>query len=143
MAQKYNPPRQGPIGQIFDVACLLVMVFAVLFVPVWLKIAVPSRIRVLPEGVQMQEITKEDGSPGQAWTGLTWEAIGQNATMQEQWGALGFSLEDAANIVTQPFDYTLDVGGIAMTAIVIVGYFVFVLTLSRREYKDVIAEKFE
>jgi hypothetical protein len=143
MAQKYNPPQQRKIGQIFDVLCLLVMVFLVLFVPVWAKIAVPSRIRVLPEGVQMQEITKEDGSPGQAWTGLTWEAIGQNPAMQAQWQALGYDLESAADIVTQPFDYTFDVGGITITGVVILGYFVFVLFLSTREYKEVIAEKFE
>lgn len=143
MAQKYIPPRQKKVGQIFDVACLLLMVFAVLFVPVWLKIAVPSRVRVLPETVQLAEGTDADGNPTQTWTGLTWEAIGQNATMQERWQALGYSVEGAADIVTQPFDYTLDIGGIAMTAVVILGYFVFVLVLSKREYKDVIAEKFE
>ncbi|HWA45131.1 MAG TPA: hypothetical protein VHA10_18060 [Hypericibacter adhaerens] len=143
MAQKYNPPRQGKAGQIFDVLCLLVMVFAVLFVPVWAKIAVPSRVRVLPEGVQMQEATDADGNVTQTWTGLTWEAIKQNETMQAQWQALGYSLEGAADIVTQPFDYTLDVGGIVATGVVIFGYFVFVLVLSKREYKDVIAEKFE
>jgi hypothetical protein len=143
MAKRYTPPQQSKFGQFFDVICLLVMVFLVLFVPVWAKIAVPSRIRVLPEGVQMQEITNADGTVTQSWTGLTWEAIGQNATMQERWQALGFSLEGAADIITQPFDYTIDIGGIVITAIVILGYFVFVLTLSRREYKDVIAEKFE
>jgi hypothetical protein len=143
MAKKYDPPRQGKFGQIFDVICLLVMVFAVLWVPLWAKIAVPSRVRVLPEGVQMQEITNADGTPGQTWTGLTWESIGQNATMQERWQALGYTLEGVADIVTQRFDYTLDVGGIAITAIVIVGYFAFVLILSRREYRDVIAEKFD
>jgi hypothetical protein len=143
MAQKYNPPTQGKFGQIFDVVCLLLMVFAVLWVPLWAKIAVPSRVRVMPEGVQMQEITNADGTSGQAWTGLTWEAIGQNATMQERWEALGYTLEGVADIVTQPFDYTLDVGGIAITGIVILGYFAFVLVLSGREYKDVIAEKFE
>jgi hypothetical protein len=143
MAQKYNPPIQDRSGQIIDVVCLLLMVFAVLFVPVWLEIAVPSRIRVLPEGVQLTEAADADGNVTQTWTGLTWEAIGQNPTMQERWGALGFSLEDAANIITQPFDYTLDIGGIAMTGVVIIGYFVFVLVLSRREYKEVIAEKFE
>ena len=42
MAQRYMPPTQGRGGQIFDVLCLLIMVFAVLFVPVWLNIAVPS-----------------------------------------------------------------------------------------------------
>jgi ABC-type Fe3+ transport system permease subunit len=143
MAQKYIPPTQGRTGQIFDVVCLLVMVFLVLFLPVWLNIAVPSRVRVLPQGVQLTEAADADGNVTQTWTGLTWEAIGQNPTMQERWQALGYSLEGTADIVTQPFDYTIDIGGIAITGIVILGYFLFVLVMSKREYKDVIAEKFE
>jgi ABC-type Fe3+ transport system permease subunit len=129
MAQKYIPPTQGRTGQIFDVVCLLVMVFLVLFLPVWLNIAVPSRVRVLPQGVQLTEAADADGNVTQTWTGLTWEAIGQNPTMQERWQALGYSLEGAADI--------------AITGIVILGYFLFVLVMSKREYKDVIAEKFE
>jgi hypothetical protein len=142
MAQRYIPPTQSTAGQVFDVFCLLLMVFAVLFLPVWLDIAVPSRTRVLPEGVQLQETTDADGNVTQTWTGLTWQAIGQNATMQERWEALGYSLEGVADIVTQPFDYTIDIGGIAITGIVILGYFGFMLVMSEKEYKEVIAEKF-
>lgn len=143
MAQRYNPPTQSIAGQIFDVICLLVMVFAVLFLPIWLDIAVPSRARVLPAGVELQETANADGTVSQTWTGLSWEAIGQNATMKERWEALGYNLEGVADIVTQPFDYTIDTAGIVITGVVILGYFVFLLAMSKKEYKEVIAERFE
>ena len=51
MAQRYNPPKQSIPGQLFDVAFLLALVFLALFVPLWLQIAVPSRVEKLPAGV--------------------------------------------------------------------------------------------
>ena len=51
MAKTYVPPKQSVAGQLFDVAFLLALVFAALFLPLWLKIAVPSRVEKLPEGV--------------------------------------------------------------------------------------------
>ena len=39
--------------------------------------------------------------------------------------------------------YELDLLGIALTAVVIVGYFAFLLIVSEKEYKQVIAEKFD
>ena len=48
-----------------------------------------------------------------------------------------------ADIVTQRFNYELDLLGIALTAVVIVGYFAFLLIVSEKEYKQVIAEKFD
>jgi hypothetical protein len=143
MATRYAPPKQGFVGQLFDIVILLVLVFGTLFLPIWLEIAVPSRVRVMPEGVTLEEQAGADGAVTQVWSGLSWEAIGQNPTMQAQWEKLGYSLEGVADIVTQPFDYTLDFVGIAITAIVLLGYFVIVVLLSRKEYREVIAEKFE
>ena len=51
MAKIYIPQKQSVAGQLFDVAFLLALVFAALFLPLWLKIAVPSRVEKLPEGV--------------------------------------------------------------------------------------------
>ena len=42
MAQRYNPPKQS---------IPLALVFLALFVPLWLQIAVPSRVEKLPAGV--------------------------------------------------------------------------------------------
>jgi hypothetical protein len=139
MVQRYVPPKQSIIGQLFDVSCLLALVFGALFVPIWLKIAVPSRVEKLPEGVTYQ--TAADGT--KTWSGLSWQKLGQNPTMQAQWGKLGYTKEQAADIITQPFEYDVDVEGIGLTAIVIVGYFMFMLFMSNKEYKQVIAEKFD
>jgi hypothetical protein len=136
--QRYLPPKQSVGGQLFDVAFLLALVFGALFLPIWLKIAVPSRVEKLPAGVTYK--AKADGT--KTWTGLSWEKLGQNATMQAQWVKLGYTKETAADIITMPFDYEIDVAGVGGTAIVIIGYFVFMLTFSEREYKQVIAEKF-
>ncbi|HZT19116.1 MAG TPA: hypothetical protein VFA23_06900 [Dongiaceae bacterium] len=139
MAEKYQPPQQSITGQLFDVAFLLALVFCALFLPIWLKIAVPSRVEKLPEGVSYQ--TAADGT--RSWSGLTWEKLGQNPTMQAQWEKLGYTKESAAEIITQPFDYTIDVAGFVVTLVVVVGYFIFMLRLSEKEYRQVIAEKFD
>jgi predicted PurR-regulated permease PerM len=139
MVMRYEPPKQSIGGQFFDVIFLLALVFGALFLPIWLKIAVPSRVEKLPDGVTYQAAA--DGT--KTWTGLTWEKLGQNPTMQAQWEKLGYTKESAADIITQPFDYTIDTVGVVVTAVVIVGYFIFMLVLSEKEYKQVIAEKFD
>ena len=139
MAAIYIPPKQSIAGQLFDVAFLLVLVFATLFLPLWLGIAVPSRVEKLPEGV-----TYTVGADGaKAWEGLSWEKLGQNPTMQAQWEKLGYTVESAADIITQTFDYTIDTLGLVITGLVMVGFFVFLVVMSDREYKQVIAEKFD
>jgi predicted PurR-regulated permease PerM len=139
MARKYVAPKQSVASQLFDVGSLLALVFCALFLPIWLKIAVPSRVEKLPPSVTY--IMQTDGS--KKWSGLTWEKLGQNPTMQQQWKKLGYSKEQAADIITQPFKYDVDVAGVGMTALVVVGYFIFMLVMSDKEYKEVIAEKFD
>ena len=63
--------------------------------------------------------------------------------MQAQWQKLGYTKESAADIITQPFDYDIDAAGVAITALVILGYFVFLLLMSGRGIQQVIAEKFD
>jgi len=137
--QIYQPPLQSVPGQWIDVIVLLVLIFLALFVPVWAKIAVPARVEKLPAGVSYT--AAEDGA--KTWTGLTWEALGQNPTMQQQWEKLGYTVESAADIITQPFDYTIQWGGLIGMILLIGGYYVFLLWHSEKEYKQVIAEKFD
>lgn len=139
MTTPYEPPKQSVAGQLFDVSFLLALVFAALFLPIWLGIATPSRVEKLPAGVTS---TLDADKTTKHWTGLTWEALGQNPTMQQQWEKLGYTKEMAADVITQPFDYTIDIEGLIITALVIFGYFAFLLVMSAKEYKQVIAEKF-
>ena len=135
----YTPPKQSIPGQLFDVGFLLALVFGALFLPIWLGIAVPSRVEKLPDGVTYTKAA--DGM--KTWQGLTWEKLGQNPTMQAQWTKLGYTKETAAEIITQPFDYTIDVADVAITAGVILAYFLFLMFMSDKEYRQVIAEKFD
>ena len=92
-------------------------------------IAVPSRVEKLPEGVTYTMAA--DGTTKQ-WAGLSWEKLGQNPTMQAQWAKLGYTLESAADIITQPFDYTIDTAGVVITGVVIIGFFIFLIAITLR-----------
>ncbi len=136
----YIPPKQGIAGQLFDVGFLLALVFAALFLPIWLGIATPSRVEKLPAGVSY---TLAADKTTKIWKGLTWESLKQNPVMVQQWKKLGYTKESAADIITMPFDYDIDTMGVLATAVVILGYFIFLVVMSGREYKQVIAEKFD
>ncbi|MFO1038074.1 MAG: hypothetical protein U1E45_14650 [Geminicoccaceae bacterium] len=120
----YQPPSQGKTGQLFDTAFIIVLVYVALFLPLVLGLT----------GGQTYNIEVPD---------QTWAGLGQNATMQAQWEKLDFTPETAAPIITKRFDYTINPIWLAITIIVIVGYFVFLVRYSDREYRDVIAEKFD
>ena len=107
--------------------------------PVWAKIAVPARVEKLPLGVTY--VAAEDGT--KTWTGLTWEALGQNPTMAQQWEKLGYTPETAADIITMPFDYSFDWIGIIGMIVLIGGYYIFLLKHPEKEYRQDIQEKFD
>ncbi len=120
----YQPPKQSRFGQFLDAVFLLALVLASLFVPLWLGLA-------------------GGGKTALEFKEKTWEAMGQNPTMQAQWEKLGFTPETAADMIAARFDYTFDIVALAITAVVVIGYFIFVVRLSDREYRDVIAERFD
>jgi hypothetical protein len=119
----YIPPRQSTIGQMLDSVFLLALVYISLMLPL-----------ILGHGGDKAEAVSTSGS--------TWEQLGQNATMADQWGKLGFTPEIAAPIVQSRFDYSIDPIMLAITAVVIIGYYIFVLAWSKKEYQDVIEERF-
>jgi len=139
LANRYQPPKQSGIGQFIDAAFLMAAVFLALFVPLELELTGAQTKQIIPEGVTRTE--NPDGTV--AWTGLSWEALGQNPTMAAQYEKLGYTPETAADLITTWFDYTIDPAALAVTAIAIIGYFVFLFAVSEKEYRQVIAEKFE
>lgn len=122
--QKYTPPEQSKGGQIFDSVFLLVLVYVTLFAPLVLGLTGGGTYIDRPEEV-------------------TWESLGQNETMQAQWEKLGYTADSAADIITERFDYTINPIMLIITAVVIIGYFVFLLKMSDKEYREVISEKFD
>ncbi|URK89095.1 hypothetical protein LP421_31875 (plasmid) [Rhizobium sp. RCAM05350] len=120
----YKPPKQSFAGQIFDVITLLVLTVGALYLPLYLGLAGAAKT---PAPI---------ANP-------TWEALGQNVTEQQQWAALGITDPAAANdIITARFDYSFSWMALVVMAVLVVGYFVLVVRLSDREYRDVIAERF-
>ncbi|WP_395446451.1 hypothetical protein ACHMW7_00275 (plasmid) [Aminobacter sp. UC22_36] len=120
----YKPPKQGLAGQIFDVVTLLVLTVGALYIPLYLGLAGAAKV---PNPI---------ANP-------TWEALGQNATEQQQWAALGVTDPAAANdIITARFDYSFSWSALIVMAVLVIGYFVMVVRLSDREYREVIEERF-
>ena len=119
----YRPPEQSKAGQIFDSVFLLALVYVVLFAPLVLGLTGGGTT------------TKTVEQP-------TWEALGQNETMAAQWEKLGYTPESAAEIITTRFDYSINPLALIITALVIFGYFFFVVRFSDREYREVIDERF-
>lgn len=123
MAGKYIPPEQGRTGQIADTVFILALVFGALYLPIQLGLT-------------------GGGAAVEAPRRVTWESLGQNATMQAQWEKLGYTPETAARIITEKFDYTVRPVPLLITLMVIAGYFVFLFRHSEVEYREVIREKF-
>jgi succinate dehydrogenase hydrophobic anchor subunit len=119
----YEPPTQSVIGQIVDAFLMLVLVLVILYLPLLLGLA-------------------GGGTTTQVFDSPTWESLGQNAVMAAQWEKLGFDPAKAAEIIGKRFDYSFSWLSFAITAVVIVGYFVAMLRWSDKEYREVIAERF-
>lgn len=120
----YQPPRQGFAAQIIDVIVLLVLTIGALYVPLYMGLAGAAKT---PNPIE---------NP-------TWEALNQNAVEQQQWAALGITDPAAANdIVTARFDYSFNWAALIVMAVLVIGFFVLVVRLSDKEYREVIDERF-
>ena len=119
MKRHYVPPKQGMLGQIVDTATVLVLVYVSLMLPLLFKAA-----------------AKAENAVVQA-------AVAVHAIQQEQWIRLGYSPEKAAILINNRFDYTIDPVMLGLTSAVIIGYFIFLLKVSAKQYREVIAEKFD
>jgi hypothetical protein len=121
---KYIPPVQSKLGQLIDVIVLLILAVGALYIPLWMGLAGSSKVPVPMENP-------------------TWEALGQNPTMVEQWNKLGFAdPASAADTITARFDYSFSMTSLIVMVVVILGYFLLMLRFSEVEYREVIAEKF-
>ena len=120
----YQPPKQSLAGQVVDVVVLLVLTVGALYLPLYMGLAGAAKT---PAPIE---------NP-------TWEALGQNEVEQAQWAVLGFPDAASANeIITARFDYTFSWMALIVMVVVVVGYFILVVRLSDREYREVIDERF-
>lgn len=130
----YKPPKQGGAGQIIDSLLILVMLFLCLLLPFEMKKKMAEEAASAPAATTEQAPAAEP----------TWAELGQNATQAQQWEKLGKKPADAKGLIENKFDFDKDLrsGWLWITIVVIVGYFVLLLRLSDREYREVIAERF-
>ena len=128
MKKNYTPPNQGFIGQIFDTILVLVLVYASLMVPLLFKAEAKAEAAAAVAANAVK---------------ASWQSLGQNAIQQAQWVKLGYDPEKAATLINSRFDYSIDPMMLIITIIVVGGYFLFMLKVSDKQYREVIAEKFD
>ncbi len=128
MNKNYTPPKQGMFGQIFDTILVLVLVYASLMVPLLFKAEAKAEAAAATATTAVQ---------------VSWESLGQNEIQQQQWIKLGYNPEKAATLINDRFDYTIDPMMLIITILVVAGYFIFMLKVSDKEYREVIREKFD
>jgi predicted PurR-regulated permease PerM len=134
--QRYQPPSQGLFGMIFDSLVMLVLVFYALQAPEMI-----SNWRHKAEAATQASAPTEAAKA--AAPAVTWAQLGQNATMQAAWEKMGKDPAAAKEIIDTKFDYSIDIVKLVFVAALIAFYFYFMLTMSTKEYKQVIAEKFD
>jgi hypothetical protein len=120
----YEPPKQSGKGQLFDAIFIMILIYVVLLSPIVLGLTAGKTETKIPEV-------------------LTWENLNQNDKMVASWEKLGVSIEDAAEMIGTRFDYSINPIALIITGIVIIGYYVMLLKMSDREFKEVVHEKFE
>ncbi|MEC9411918.1 MAG: hypothetical protein VX829_04480 [Pseudomonadota bacterium] len=120
----YVPKVQSKKGQLFDSLFILILVYVSLYIPLFLE---------------SDSKSASDNTSSQV---ISWESLNVSPVEQEQWQKLGFDETSAAEIINDKFDYTIDPVMLAITALVIIGYFIFMLRVSEAQYREVIAEKF-
>ncbi|MFA6041336.1 MAG: hypothetical protein WC733_07520 [Methylophilus sp.] len=128
MKKNYTPPQQSIFGQVFDTILVLILVYASLMMP--LLFAAEEKADVA-------------AATAAAAVNVSWESLGQNEIQQQQWVKLGYDPEQAAVLINSRFDYSIDPTMLIITILVIAGYFIFMLKVSDKEYREVIKEKFD
>jgi hypothetical protein len=121
--EPYNPPQQSQLGQVIDSLFLLGLVFLALFAPLYLGLAGGGKTTI-------------------EFADKTWAGLGQNATMAAQWEKLGYQPDTAVELISSRFDYSFSLTALLLTAIVVIAYFYILFHWSKKEYKDIIDEKF-
>lgn len=125
MAKKYVPKKQGAVGQVIDSVFILVLVYISLLVPL-----------LLGGGPTTSAASSATAAPP------TWASLHVSQVAQQQWIKLGYDAKSAAPIISTKFDYSINPWLLILTIVVIVGYYFFILKYSKKEYREVINEKF-
>jgi predicted PurR-regulated permease PerM len=119
----YVPKIQSGLGQFIDCILVLVLVYASLYAPLFMQ-------------------GKDVGSTQTSAQKPSWQSLKQNNYEAGQWQKLGYTPEQAQPIIESKFEYSISWPVLGLTALVIIGYYFFMLKVSDKEYREVIREKF-
>lgn len=118
----------------------------------------PNQETILKNESGLTKITASDGKV--SFQNLTWEGLEQppeaQAAWQRLWDTQGTqaitsvmgqepanAMEGAALMITSRYDYSFSWAGLIATLVVVAAYFAFLVTQSDKEYRQVIAERFD
>lgn len=121
---RYTPPVQSKAAQVIDIVFVVIAIFVALWLPLKLGLAGAAKAIDVIEAP-------------------TWETLKQNSTMSSIWEKLGYTPETAHDIIQNRFHYIIDWPTLIIMAAVLIAYFVFLFRASDKEYREVIAEKFD
>jgi hypothetical protein len=132
----YQPPRQSGMGQVIDSLLILVVLVICLLVPFRWDSIVALLGPAIPIDAAVAGVAKEPEP--------TWESLRQTPVQAQQWEKLGKKPADAKPLIDAKFDFDADLHSwkLPLTIVVIIGYFIFLLRTSDREYRQVINEHF-
>lgn len=134
----YQPRKQSGVGQVIDSMLILVVLFICLLVPFrWDSIV--ASFAPPPPGDAAAAAAEAAKEPEPSW-----ESLKQTPAQAQQWEKLGKKPADAKPLIDAKFDFDADLRSwkLPLTIVVIIGYFVFLLRVSNREYRQVIDEHF-
>jgi hypothetical protein len=137
----YQPPEQSAAGQLFDSLFVIVLVAATLLGCLYLTVlsAAPAPAAA-PAAVDAPAAAVAAEAPAAKAA----EPSAQDKIKSERFAALGW---DAARVAEREAaiaakSYSIDWSMLLLTALVVIGYFSFLVRASDKELREVIAERF-
>ncbi len=142
----YQPPEQSAAGQLFDSLFVIVLVAATLLGCLYLTVlsAAPAPAAA-PAAVEAAAAPTDPAAPAaEAPAAKAAEPSAQDKIKSERFAALGW---DAARVAEREAaiaakSYSIDWSMLLLTALVVIGYFSFLVRASDKELREVIAERF-
>lgn len=142
----YQPPEQSAAGQLFDSLFVIVLVAATLLGCLYLTVlsAAPAPAAA-PAAVEAAAAPTDPAAPAaEAPAAKAAEPSAQDKIKAERFAALGW---DAARVAEREAaiaakSYSIDWSMLLLTALVVIGYFSFLVRASDKELREVIDERF-
>lgn len=142
----YQPPEQSAAGQLFDSLFVIVLVAATLLGCLYLTVlsAAPAPAAA-PAAVEAAAAPTDPAAPAaEAPAAKAAEPSAQDKIKSERFAALGW---DAARVAEREAaiaakSYSIDWSMLLLTALVVIGYFSFLVRASDKELREVIDERF-